>query len=233
MKRLILPLLMLSTTFCLSQSGKGKVEKQSFDKYIELDSSNIILVPIEWNNNAKVENTKIIGNGRTKNILFYDVQNDSYKFLFEDSLQINDSNKYLFEDSLQIILSYTGQLNYTMYPYQIPTDTVKPISHKHLYYTVIKEDYNGDEKLDYYDPRYLYYSKYDGSNLTLLTPEFYDLKYYKYIKSANIILATLIQDDNEDKNFNNKDSEVLYKIDLNDLTKSKFIVKLKLKEKNE
>ena len=69
--------------------------------------------------------------------------------------------------------------------------------------------------------------------MTLLTPEFYDLKYYKYIKGTNIILATLVQDDNKDKKFDNKDSEVLYKVDLNDFTKSKFIVKLKLKEKNE
>ena len=247
MKRFILPLLILSTNFCLSQSGKGKVEKQSFDKYIELDSSNIVLVPVEWDNDAKVGGTKIIGNGRTKNILFYNAQNDSYKFLFEDSLEINnsnkhlfegnlhmnDSNKYLLEDSLQIIVSYTGQLSYMMYPYERAIDTVKPITDEHLYYTVIKEDYNGDEKLDYHDPKYLYCSKYDGSDLTLLTPEFYYLKYYKYIKSTNIILATLIQDDNGDKNFNNKDSEVLYKIDLNDLSKSKFIVKLKLKEKNE
>ncbi|MEN8121448.1 MAG: hypothetical protein ABFS35_13940 [Bacteroidota bacterium] len=209
MKIFFLIMLMISSILSFGQSAK--MYKQSFDRFIELDSSNIVLIPIDWGNNAKIGEIKIMGNRRTKNIFFYD--------------PTNDYQKLLFQESQQIIVNYSGQLLHRSYK----LDTIKHLNRDHLYYSVIKDDYNGDKKLDSDDPKYLYYSKIDGTDLTLLTPKYYHLKYYKYIKSSNVILATLISDENQDRKFNNKDSEVLYKIDLNDFSKSKIITKLKLK----
>ena len=218
MKGFISQLLMFSTVLCFGQSAK--VYKQSFDRFIELDSSNIVMVPIAWGNNAKIGDVKIAGNRRTKNILFYD--------------PTNDYQKLLFEENTQIIVVYSGQLIYNMDRYSMyRRDTIKMLNKDHLYYSVINEDYNKDKRLDSKDPRYLYYSKIDGTELTLLTPEFYHLKNYKYIRNSNVILATLVWDENKDKKFNNNDSEVLYKIDLNDFSKSKIIAKLKLKNETE
>lgn len=204
----------LNIILCFGQSAK--MYRQSFDRFLELDSTAIILIPIQWDNNAKVGDIKIQGINRTKNILFYDPTNDYQKFLFSDRIQI--------------IESYNGHLLNRRYA----SDTTKrPLNKAHIYYSVISEDYNEDKKLDSDDPTYLYSSKFDGTELLLLTPKFYHLKNYKYIERSNIILATLVMDENGDKKFNNNDSEVLYKIDLNQLSDSKIISKLKLKSEFE
>ena len=216
MRKVILIILFISlnTILCFGQSAK--MYRQSFNRFLELDSSTIILIPIEWDNNAKVGDIKIQGSNRTKNILFYDPTNDYQKFLFDEQMQI--------------IESYNGHLLNRRHA----RDTTKrPLNKEHIYYSVINEDYNEDKKLDSDDPTYLYYSKVNGTELYLLTPKFYHLKNYKYIERSNIILATLVMDENGDKKFNNNDSEVLYKIDLNELSESKIISKLKLKSESE
>jgi len=191
-----------------------RFRSQSYNHFKQLDSTGMILIPIAWENNAKFKDIKIIGENQTKNILFYN--------------PINDNNKLLFEDSTQIISKFSGHLLYK----KSRTDTTpRPPNKNHLYYEVINYDYNGDKKLDDQDPTYLYYSHFDGSGLTLLTPKFYHLKNHQYFKENNIILATLVLDENLDKKYNNNDTEILYKIDLNDLAQSKIISKLKLKSK--
>jgi len=214
-KASMLVLLLLSSSICIGQSAK--VYRQSFDQFIELDSSSIVLIPIDWDNNAKMGDVKIIGNKRTKNILFYD--------------PTNDQQKKLFDDSLQIILNYSGQMIHRSF--ERKADTIKQLNNEHLYYSVITEDYNRDNKLDLNDPTYLYYSKIDGTGLELLTLPSYHLKNYKYIKASNAILAILVSDDNNDKKFNSDDSEVLYKVDLNNTSRSKIIARLKLKDRSD
>ena len=218
MRTVILTVFLTSTAlWCVAQDvvRTPRFRKQSFDKLIELDSSNIILLPIEWDNNPKFGDLKIQGNNRVQNIFFYDPTNEYQKFLFNGELQI--------------VKSYDGHLLRRRFP----RDTTKrPPNMEHIYYTVIQDDYNKDKRLDAEDPTYLYYSKFDGTGLTLLTPRFFHLKMYKYIKSQNIILATLIMDENKDKRYNSNDSEVLYKIDLNDLSRSKIITTLKLKSES-
>jgi len=210
MKSFLLILFVSTAIVCSGQSAK--VYRQSYDRFIELDSSSIILIPIEWDNNAKIGEIKIQGNNRTKNLIFYN--------------PISDSVKFLFSDSLQIITSFDGPL---LSKRDSKDTTKRPRNKDQLYYSVINEDYNEDKKLDGDDPIYLYGSKYDGTSLTLLTIQHSSLKYYRYINDLNIILATLTIDENKDKKFDSRDSEILYKIDLNDLKKSKVITKMALK----
>ncbi|MBL4587073.1 MAG: hypothetical protein JKX84_08475 [Flavobacteriales bacterium] len=187
----------------------SKTYRQNFKNYIEIDSSQIVLIPVSWENNSIVGELKVMGSRRTQNILFYDAENEKYKFLFTDSIQI--------------IHSYSGPMLNRNYQ----RDTVSQLNDNHLYYSVTNDDFNNDSKLNNNDPKYLYYSKTDGSDLTMLTPKGCHLKYFKYIKSSNIILATLIRDVNNDRSFNDKDSQVLYRVDFNNLNNSKFIVSLK------
>lgn len=215
MKATFLVITILFADLCLAQSAKQY--RQSFNHFIELDSSNIVMVPIDWDNNAKLGGVKIMGNNRTKNILFYD--------------PTTDQQNILFDDSLQMILAYSGQRIRRFYERDL--DTVERLNYEHLYYSVVSEDYNNDDKLDTDDPTYLYYSKIDGTGLEQLTPRAHHLKHYTYIKSSNVILAVIISDDNGDKKFNSKDSEILFKVDLNDTSRSKSITKLKLKDSTE
>ncbi len=211
MKRLYSILLLIGlSTFAFAQ--ESKIRRQSFDNYRELDSTSYLLIPIEWDNSPRVGDIKVAGSGKKQNIFFYDPETEVRKFLFEDRMQI--------------IESYKGHLLNSRYR----GDTSKrPLNKEHIYYSVINEDYNKDKKLDSSDPSYLYMSRFDGTGLERLTPEYYDLQSYRYIERSHIILATLTYDENKDGKFNNNDSQVLYKIDLSDLSKSKEVTKLRLK----
>lgn len=189
-----------------------KIRRQSFDSYRQLDSTSYILIAIEWDNSPRVDEIKVAGAGKGQNIFFYDPETEEKRFLFEGRMQI--------------IESYKGHLLNSRYK---GDTSERPLNKEHMYYSVINEDYNRDKKLDSNDPSYLYMSRFDGTGLTRLTPESYDLQTYRYIEKSNIILATLTYDENKDGKFNNNDSEVLYKIDLNDLSKSKEVTKLQLK----
>lgn len=215
MKKISLIILLMSqVVICLSQIRTPRFRSQSFERFIELDSTNLLFVPIEWDSNGKLGDIKIVGNNKTKNIFFYD--------------PITDYKKFLFDSDQQIIKQYKGHLLNRRYN---DDDIKRPLNKHDIYYKVIRDDYNGDKKLNSEDPTYLYVSKFDGSELTQLTPKFYHLKYYKYVERSNVILATLVVDENGDRKFNNNDYEVLYKVDLSDLSKSKIVTRLKLKDK--
>ncbi|MCE7993423.1 MAG: hypothetical protein HEP71_15660 [Roseivirga sp.] len=211
MKRSFLILLLISLSLP-SFAQDSKIRRQSFDSYRELDSTSYLLIPIEWDNSPRVGEIKVAGAGRKQNIFFYDPE--------------TEENRFLFDGRMQIIEGYKGHLLNSRYK----GDTSKrPLNKEHIYYSVINQDYNEDKKLDSNDPSYLYMSRFDGTGLIRLTPESYDLQTYRYIERSNIILATLTYDENQDGKFNNNDTAVLYKIDLNDLSKSKEVTKLRLK----
>lgn len=204
-------------TICLtSLAGYGqslKQYEQSFDRYIEIDSSNTVMIPIDWEENGKISNLKIMGYNRTKNIFFYD--------------PITEQQNFLFKKGAQIILSYSGKAITGFYR---TTDTIKQESLEYLFYRVINEDFNNDEKLSKDDPTYLFSSKTDGTNVQRLTPSGYHLKNYKLLANSHIVLATLVSDEDQNKKFNQQDAEVLYRIDLKDISASKIIAKINIKD---
>ncbi len=67
--------------------------------------------------------------------------------------------------------------------------------------------------------------------LTQISPKNYSLKGYKYLRSKNIVLVTLSEDSNNDLAFDNKDKEILYKIDLDNLNESRELYEIKIKTK--
>ncbi len=211
MKRLFLLILFMLTSFP-SFTQEYKIRRQSFNNYHELDSTSYLLIPIGWDNSPRIDDIKVSGAGRQQNIFFYDPDNEEQRFLFKDRMQI--------------IESYEGHL----LRIRSKRDTSeRPPNKEHIYYKIISEDYNGDKRLDTNDPSYLYMSKFDGTGLIQLTPTSYDLVSYKYIERSDIILATLTYDENKDGKFNNNDSQVLYKINLKDLSQSREVTKLRLK----
>ena len=189
-----------------SQSTPRFRHGTDFSSIKQLDSTAWILVPVQWKNNGKIANIKIEAWRDKKNVLFYNPD--------------TDENRMLFTDSVQIIREFTGHL----LKYRSPTDTTRrPPNKLFIYYKVTNHDYNGDNKLDSDDPVYLYHSNFNGHGLERITPVEHNLKEYEYFKDQNIILALLERDINKDREFDEKDAEILYKIDLNDLSKSRVI----------
>jgi len=228
-------ILLFMCLFTTGFSQEALLKTQHYDRNFILLDSNYILIPITWANTGKFNNVKIESSYpfTVKNIIFYNIKNDSCKYLFKDSLQL---------------IQYIREINYNNSSMEFSLDIVKDSIHAqlkpdqndnkviytfndYLLYEVINEDYNQDGKLSTDDPIYLYASKYDGTGLVQITPRFYTNKNYKYFKKEKMILAVLLNDSNGDKKFDNEDKEVLYKIDLTNFSNSKILIDLQIKSK--
>jgi hypothetical protein len=211
------------------------MKTQHFENNFILLDSTYILLPISWTGTGKFNDVKIESSSEynIKNIIFYNIINDSCRYLFKDSMQIirqiKDNNYYrnYTEFSLNII---KDSIHANLKPNQEERQP-KYTFNNYLLFQVINEDYNQDGKLNLDDPVYLYASKSDGTGLIPITPKFYSFKYYQFFKKENFILAVLAEDTNKDKKFDNNDMEVVYKINLTDFKKSKIIVDLQIKRK--
>lgn len=70
-----------------------------------------------------------------------------------------------------------------------------------IFYRVVKEDYNEDEKFNSFDPVMLYVSNLDGSDFKQITPEDeYFIDYTLYKQTNSILIKTAI-DSNKDKKY--------------------------------
>ncbi|GEM_PF-5460651 len=183
-----------------------------FSSHMEILDSTTIMIPLTWTSWSKVNNLKIESSGDFdyRNIYFYNYVKDSTTVLFTDSVQL-------------IALRY---------------ETVNDESFRHwaknyfynnyLLFYVINTDFNKDGKVDRYDPVYLYASDSHGGNVQRITPENYSLQDINYFKDLGIILARLKEDSNNDGRFNSNDREIIYRIELTDFSRSKFVEGLKV-----
>ncbi len=232
------PITTLLFFICLITTGfsqEAVIKTQHFERNFILLDSTYILIPISWTSTGKFNDVKIESSYdyKIKNIIFYNIRNDSCRDLFRDSMQIirqiRDINydRNYSEFSLSII---KDSIHANLKPNQ-DDQQPKYTFNDYLLFEVINEDYNQDGKLSPDDPLYLYASKNDGTGLIQITPRFYSYKYYQFFKKENFILAVLVKDSNEDKKFDNNDKEVVYKIDLTNFKKSKIIVDIQIKRK--
>ncbi|MDH5379312.1 MAG: hypothetical protein OEW75_00570 [Cyclobacteriaceae bacterium] len=213
MNRLLLPLLLLTLSEIVSAQSMSPRFRTGYDysQFEVLDTTGYILIPVEWESNGKVDNIKVYGNNSDINIFFYN--------------PVTEEKRFLFQDSVQIITRKSGYLLQNHY-----NDTTKrPLNWEYLYFTVKNTDYNRNGELNQDDPSSLYQAKYDGTEVTRITPANYYLKKYEYIKQFNIIIAVLEKDENGDGKFDKNDSEVLYKIDLSNPENSKVVSVLQKK----
>lgn len=197
-------------------SQEAYMKTQHFDdNFVYLDST-YILLPISWTGTGKFNDFKIETSYDfdLRNIIFYNVKNDSCRYLFSDSMQIIRQIQGRYNERS---LNRDRRIRYTFNDY--------------LLFEVINEDYNQDERLNQEDPVYLYASKSDGTQLIQITPKYYSFKHYEYFEKENFLLVVLMKDSNADKKFDNNDMEVVYKIDLTNFKKSKIIADLKIKSR--
>jgi hypothetical protein len=57
-----------------------------------------------------------------------------------------------------------------------------------IYYSIITTDFNQDGKLHYGDPEYLFISELSGQGFRQISPDNFDLAYWKIIQGGNKIL---------------------------------------------
>lgn len=214
MKNIITRFIVIVLTFAsLSLKGQDfKNYKMSINEILVIDSTDYILIPIQWRTNAKINDVKISGSNWYRNILVYNPK--------------NDQTDLIFKDSLQIVKPF-----YNRYYYSDKPKPIKLINEKYLLISARNDDFDINNKLNYNDPLYLFMYNITSTELTQLTPKNYSVKQYKYIESQNIIIVSLRENSNKDLNFDVEDKEILYKIDLENLSKSKELFEIKIKTK--
>ena len=214
MKNIIIKCIVIALTFAsLSVEGQDvKSYEMSINEILVIDSTDYILIPIQWRTNARINDVKISGSNWYRNILVYNPENH----------QIN----LIFNDSLQIIKPFYSRSFYSDKP-----KPIRLINEKYLLISAKNDDFDNNKKLNYIDPLYLFMYNITTTELTQLTPKNYSVKQYKYLESQNIIIVSLREDSNKDLNFDVEDKEILYKIDLENLSKSKELFEINVKTK--
>jgi hypothetical protein len=215
-------------------SQNSYMKSQHFQSNFILVDSSFILLPIVWTNSGKFNDVRISTTYEynIKNMVFYNLKTDSCRYLFSDSLQIIKqifNYNYTYRNNNGFTLNIVKDSIHADLTTGVVAQPSRYTFGDYLLFEVINEDYNSDGALSPSDPSCLYISKKDGTGLVQVTPSHYNYKYYEYFESQNIILAVLTADSDGDKSFDNSDKEVVYKIDLADLSKSRIIVDLKVK----
>lgn len=154
---------------------------------IELLNTELIAIPVgnnvtNWYKSGKSMDYRSSEMFVNWNLLFYDRSADSSYILTEDKM------------------------------YLTRIDTPEPSSNvkEHIIYEVISRDSNEDGKLNYSDSKQLYISKLNGSDFKKISNENESLEEYNYSMRENEILFKTLIDSNDDKKFDNDDTEQWY-----------------------
>lgn len=105
----------------------------------------------------------------------------------------------------------------TNYPNNLDND--KPSNKKkenQLFYEIIDEDFNDDGEISFDDPKKLFTSNIDGSNLRSISPSYLNLISWKFVdKANNLIELRCSTDENNDGNFDSDEAKkvIIAKID--------------------
>lgn len=163
-----------------------------YENPVMIDSSETILIPISTEYSGK---RKSISKGyssesypRYWNMLFFDQKTNATKLLTESKVRIV---------RFDVNLKKTGN-----------------ILSKSILYELGDIDYNGDDKLDYRDPCYLFISDDKGENLRRLSPQNEYLAYYSIIPNTDRLILRTRRDINMDREFDKNDEHIWYLLDL-------------------
>lgn len=131
--------------------------------------------------------------------------------------------KKMFPSDLVAVYPMQNTMLYVRfdYGYYEPNKMLSGMSADHLIYLVRTDEYNKDGIIDEDDPVYLYVSTKTGEALKQITPVGMSVTNWKMARDGKTIIATIQNDKNNDKKFDDED-ETIYQIDLNeDISKIK------------
>lgn len=186
-----------------SDDKKNTVFKTSYNTPIAVDSSGIIIFPVNFDDNNKSRkysssSYKKLGyySYTTKNLLFFNSLNDSLYLLMPDSaIHISRYHVNNFE-------------------------TYGKYAAKYIFYEIMKPGrtaYKGN-------PVYLFVSEIDGSNFRQLSPDSSHLNYWSVPAENSVLIMNYLTDTNQDGKYDIQDNERLLKIDLTDLSNRKHLL---------
>ena len=180
----------------------------SFDvnigSFSEIDSSGIMMIPLVLSsgNDDREEIPGYSNSGGATNywnILFYNSISREQHLLTDKKILINE-----FSDDDR------------------STD-------KHIFYSVITDDFNSDKVLNKNDPHYLFITDKQGNNFMQVSPTGASVRSWQYIKASNKIVMTVIKDTTHDKEFDEKDEVSIFEYEINKSASPTEVIPEKLK----
>lgn len=163
--------------------------------FSEIDTSGILLFPLRFSGEEKKSTGSIDYSSRSGADNFWNI-------IF---LNTRTNESHLLSNQKLLITHF--HLNY------LSSNTDKEVNGKYIYYNIITNDYNQDNRLDNKDPVYLFKSDKNGNNMQQVSPADHHLLNWQFIKTSNKIMMTAIKDVNQDKKFDDKDETVVYEFE--------------------
>jgi hypothetical protein len=202
MKCIALSLALLAVPFMLCAQKSDKLPRV-LGEAIALDTSATVMIPTRYNAELLSSNKIALWNDFYANVIFYDMQTDKHRKLFESDTFIRPFTR---ERTL-----------YNRYENEKPG--LQNMSRQWVFYFVKANDYNNSGRIDSDDPAVLYVSDKTGHQLKALTPENENAVSMEIYEKQGYALVKMQRDSDKNKRFEAKDKDHYYiRLDLNSLT---------------
>ena len=183
----------------------------SVEEMIKTEHPGLVYYPLESESHFHLKKRGGISSFSSKsnseitwNLLFVNIDSKEQHLLLEDSWGIIQS----FQEPADFIHSEEGAQSNRKH---------RKFRTGHLFYKIITEDYNADDRLTTFDPSYLYQSNSFGKNLRLISPPNMDVREWAFIDSLNFQIELRGHvDRNNDGRFNNEDPYEVWFAELGD-----------------
>lgn len=191
--------------------SKNRINLQ-ISNFIEIDSSGILMFPLtagESEKHSSRSSYKEIPYDSYWNIIFFNGKTNGYHLLSDKKILIREHHLKSGDD------------------YRLQAQHID----KYIFYTATADDYDGDKKLTYDDPLYLFISDREGRNFRQISPGGYDLQSWQYVQSLNKVILTAQKDSDKNKMFEDKDEIMAFEVILDLESEPKEILSADFKNK--
>ena len=186
-------------------------KEQVFEKPVNQEEEKVSDLNIQTINSFEIDSTGILAfplsigetieSSRIESSFKSDKGSSYWNIIFYNS---NTGEKYLLSKQKMLISNYeTGYSNYDSSNEKFTQ--IDTSSKKYIFYNIITDDYDGNKKLNYEDPTYLFFTDKEGKNLKQISPKNLNVVNWKIVPKTRKILINVQKDSNGNKRFDEKD----------------------------
>ncbi len=173
-----------------------------------------LVVPVGWksdiNNKKYARSGKNAINNETINYLFYNANLNEQHFVAPIKKRYFSKMQFLFQQESAKINDFGEPSPKSIYPYII--------------FEGKEFDINGDDKLNYIDPSFLYISDINGNFFRKISPGNEHVRFFQFSPESQTLLMFTQDDSNENKKVDNTDREHLYAVTLSKVDSLRAVV---------
>lgn len=168
---------------------------------IEIDSTGILAFPLSIG--ETIERSSIESSFKSEkessfwNIIFYNT---------------NTGEKHILGNQKMLISNYETNYNYDSSNKAV--NQMNTSSKNFIFYNIITDDYDGNKKLNFEDPTYLFLTDKEGKNLKQISPKNLNVINWKIIPKTKKIIFNAQIDSNKNKKFDEADEVITLEYDL-------------------